>query len=195
MGKRARNKGGSRAWHKRFSVRSLNTGPSKIASFMNDKKKSVDITIGSRNRAARVLKDPAMLAYLNGKYPAKFDLEKASVEELIRVAKGSPTSDSGGNPRAQIKLKMMADALETLPELHEVFFVNTRYLKIKCYFNQGEATMIQEVTRGSVLRIYRSITYGNIGIAKTHHTMGRICWINPPAEYTLDAEGNPLPAE
>lgn len=194
MGKRyGRNKGGNRAYLKRFSQRSLNTGPSRIASFMNDQNKSVNITLASRNRASQTLRDPAMLAYLNGKYPAKFDLEKASIQELIRVAKGSPSGEGGGNPRAAIRLRMLADALETEPHLSEVYFLNTPSLKVKCFFSRDEATLVKETLRGRRVRIFRSLTYPTITIAKQKYVMGTICWIHPPAEIVIE-EKDPAPA-
>jgi len=159
---------------RRWSQHKVNTGPNPMAGYMNDKKKFIPISLGSRSDAARGGEGyTPNHEYLLRKYPAPPPLEQASPEQIVAKAKN-------GYPRAVVLTQLAQGRFRGQREqrIHELLLQDGKYIKMRLYVGGSYLFFVREklVTHANERVLSHSITYRNLERAMFAYKMEKIVW-------------------
>lgn len=169
--------------HKRWGQQKVNSGPAKMAGYMNDQKKFVDMSLGSRSQVARGGDGYTRNhEYLLKKYPAPPPLEQSKPEQIVAKAKA-------GYPRAVVLTQLMQGKFRWQKEqkIRPVKLVDGKWTKLTLYIGGSILFFVQEKVFSTHRIFLHSINYPDLDGAMYAYKQGRIDYIgrveeefNPP---------------
>lgn len=170
---------------KRWGNGKVNTGPAKMAGFMNDQKKFVDMSLGSRSRVARGGEGYSRNHdYLMQKFPGPPPLETAKPEQIVAKA-------MLGYPRAVVLTQLMQGKYRWQKErtVNQYKLLDGKAVKLTLFIGANVLFFVKETLVGYDWVILHSITYSSLDRAMRAWRTGNVAYVsrvvqkgNPPLQ-------------